>query len=70
MTFGDKIKIALIENHLNQAQLAKLLFVKPGTLNSWVRGRTEPSIADIIHICQILHVSSDWLLGVNDGNKN
>jgi len=47
---------------LNQEAIAKTLGVTPGTYSSWERGRTEPSINDLIKLARYFNIAVDRLL--------
>ena len=49
-----------------QTDLAKKLNVSLSTVKSWERGNSAPSHEFLVAICQLYHVSSDFLLGLND----
>lgn len=57
-------------NKLTQKAMAAELGVTEGCYAHWEQGRNEPSIDCLIHLCQILHVSADELLGLKAGEQN
>lgn len=65
-TFRTRLKELRSEAKLTQKNLS----VKLGTTNSsicdWECGRTEPSIEQIIKLCRLFDVTSDYLLGLSD----
>lgn len=65
---GEKIKEARIENGLSQTQLAKLLQVSNGIISTWENNIYEPKATYIKKLCEVLHISADYLLGLSDDN--
>ncbi len=59
-----RIKELRKENGLTQKQLAKMVGKSETGLASWEQGLSEPSIADIIKLCEIFSVSADYLIGI------
>ena len=63
--FGRRLKAARRAAGLTQLELAlKLKSVTANGYGSWEQGRTEPSIAMIIRLCNELNISADKLLGI------
>ena len=46
----------------SQRQLAKLLCVSPSTVGMYEQGRREPSVCQLLRLCQIFGVTADFLL--------
>ncbi len=61
-----RIKELRKEHGLTQKQLAQMLGKSETGLASWEQGLSEPCVADIIKLCEIFHVSSDYLLGITE----
>ena len=49
-----------------QAALARKLNVTRSSVNAWEMGIAVPSTAILIEIAQLFHVSTDFLLGLQD----
>lgn len=49
-------------NHMDQADLAKLLNVSNKTVSSWECGRTEPRMGMIEAMCKIFHIEKTELI--------
>lgn len=62
--FGQKISDLRKNKNLTQEELAIRLGVTPQALSKWERGQSLPDVALLADICQMLDVSSDYLLGV------
>ncbi|MDA3974614.1 helix-turn-helix transcriptional regulator [Enterococcus thailandicus] len=64
--FGDKLKSLRKTKKMTQATLADKLGVSKWAVTSYEQGKTYPSIEILIKICDVLEVSSDYLLGISD----
>ena len=49
-----------------QTDLAQKLNIAVSTIRSWEQEKSSPSHEMLVHICQLYHVSSDYLLGLSD----
>ncbi|MBQ8434346.1 MAG: helix-turn-helix transcriptional regulator [Clostridia bacterium] len=64
--FSERLREARIQNKLGQAQLAELCNVKQSCVSKWERGITLPDAEMLFTICEVLHESADFLLGLKD----
>ena len=64
--FCERLKSLRIEKKLSQPDLAKLIDVSKGMISFWENGINEPTISNVIKLCQIFEVSADYLLGIED----
>lgn len=67
--FAQRLKELRKEKELTQAELSKKLGYGYTAIANYESGRNEPSLADLITICRILDVSSDYLIGISDVRK-
>lgn len=51
---------------MKQVQVANLLGLSRNAVNSWEMASTYPSIQSLISLSHIFHVSTDYLLGLDD----
>ena len=51
---------------MNQAELAEKCNVKQSCVSKWERGITMPDAEMIVTVCEVLHESADYLLGIKD----
>ena len=63
---ADRIRFLRTRQGLSQADLARLLRITRSSVNAWELGISTPSTATIISLAQIFHVSTDYLLELND----
>lgn len=64
--FCERLKLLRIEKKLSQPELAQLVGVSKGMISFWENGINEPTIANLVKLSQILDVSADYLLGLED----
>lgn len=58
-----------IHPEITQRQIAKEMDVSPSAVNLWEAGKTEPSATDLAKLSARYKVSTDWLLGVDEGKS-
>jgi len=61
MTFSHRLKTALNSSPLNQSDLARVLQVKPQSVQQWLSGKNFPRRPRVKSIAQHLNVSAVWL---------
>ena len=62
----DTIKSLRETAGLSQSALAKRLGVTRSSVNAWEMGLSIPTAQDIVELSQLFHVSTDYLLGLNN----
>ena len=72
MKFNEILKQTRISQGLSQKQLAQKLNISESGYAHWEQGRTEPSTEYLKMLCLILHVSADYLIGLEqeDGSRS
>ena len=63
---ADRIRHLRDKAGMKQVELAKRLGISRSAVNSWEMSLSVPSIANIIEMTQIFHVSADYLLALSD----
>lgn len=66
MSINEKITLLKNEKGLNTLQLSKALGVGNSIMYHLEKGRNLPSAEMIVKICNLFHVSADWLLGLKE----
>ena len=65
-----QLKISLrdlrIAHGLTQIELSKDLQISASTIGMYEQGRREPDLSTLIKIAQYFHVTTDYLLGLED----
>lgn len=67
LTFGEKIKNLREDADLNQTQLGKAVGMTQRKVSYLECGKCEPSIDDIVALCNFFKVSADYLIGIPNG---
>lgn len=65
---ADKIKLLREASHLTQTELAKKLNITRSSVNAWEMGISVPSTTCLIELALLFHVSTDFLLGLDQNN--
>lgn len=52
-----------------QRQLGEKLEVRWTVVSRWEKMDTYPSIPSLVELCQVLRVSADWLIGLQDDRR-
>lgn len=66
---GEKIKKLRISQGLNQTAFAKRLFVTPGAVSQWEKGKTAPDTDRLIAIAKEFSVPLDYFLDDPSGKE-
>lgn len=64
---AERISYLREKNQLTQATLAKKLGISRSAVNAWEMSLSVPSTQKIVELAQLFHVSTDYLLGQNEG---
>jgi transcriptional regulator with XRE-family HTH domain len=67
LDFKDKIRAMREDRDLNQTELGKILGMNQMKISRMETGTAEPSLADLVALCQFYDVSADYLLGLPEG---
>ena len=63
---GERLQMVRKHYRVRQAELANILGVSKFTVQSWEQDKSNPSYETLAKICQMYHVSSNFLLGLTD----
>lgn len=61
--FQSRLREAMRMNMMSGSELAHLLHVNPSNVTHYLDGRSRPSLATFVVLCDVFDVSADWLLG-------
>ena len=64
--FCDNLKQLREQSGIKQAALAHDVGVSRSAINAWEMGVSMLSVANLLTLCEIFHVSADYLLGLDD----
>ena len=63
---GERIKQLREQCGWTQVELSRKLNITRSSVNAWEMGISVPSTVLIIELAKLFHVSTDYLLGVNE----
>lgn len=63
---GQRINELRLAFGWNQVQLAERLSISKQTVSNWENENIQPSIEMLVRIAKVFHVSTDYLLGLDD----
>ena len=63
---ADRIRYLRDKAGMKQIDLAKRLGISRSAVNSWEMSLSLPSVANIVELSKIFHVSTDYLLSATD----
>ncbi len=66
LLFAKRLRELRQEKNLSQVDLGAMLGYGYTAISGYETGRNEPSFADFIRLCEVLDVSSDYILGISD----
>ena len=64
--FKIRLKELRKESNITQKKLSENINVTEDCVHNWERGRSEPSILDLINLSNFFEVSIDYLVGKTD----
>ena len=64
---AEKIKMLREKAGLTQAELARKMNLTRSSINGWEMGLSIPSTNTIVELSKIFHVTTDYLLGLDNG---
>lgn len=67
---AEKIRAQREKRGLKQADIANALGISPQAVSKWERGENAPDIATLRPLARLLGVSTDWLLAVNEDDRD
>lgn len=68
--FGERLKKIRKDRHMTQEELGDKCGACCGTVRSWEKGIQMPNAYYLRGICVALHVSADYLLGIENYKNN
>lgn len=63
---ADRIRFLRDKVGMTQSDLAKRLGISRSAVNSWEMSLSAPSLANIVEMTALFHVSADYLLATTD----
>lgn len=63
---AERIRELREKNDMTQSELAKRLSITRSSVNAWEMAISIPSSKILPELCKVLHITSDYLLGMDD----
>lgn len=60
--FSERLKLAMQQAGVTQAQIAKACGIKPPSVHAWLNSNSEPSGNNLLKLSKALNVSGQWLI--------
>jgi len=66
LNVADRIRFLRDKQGMTQTDLARKLGISRSAVNAWEMSLSAPSLANVVEMAQIFHVSTDFLLSASD----
>lgn len=66
---GERIKHLRENAGISQSELSRRLSTTRASVNAWESGLSAPTAIYLIELAKLFHVSTDYLLGIDDGKQ-
>lgn len=66
---ADRIKMLRTSQNISQSELAKKLGITRSSVNAWEQGFSTPSTGYLVELADLFHVSTDYLLGLQQNTS-
>lgn len=68
--FGDRLRSAIKDSGYSQKEISEILQINQDTITNYVKEKSLPKVDILFKLCNLLKISSDWLIfGVRDCDK-
>lgn len=68
--FGERLKDLRKSNNLSQEELASQFKVQKSSISNWETNKSTPSFELLKEISKYFNVSTDFLLGIDESDKD
>ena len=65
-SFPRRLRMAMATLGMTSADLVRKTTLGSGQISNYLNGHQEPTVSSLLHICEGLGVSADFLLGFSD----
>lgn len=66
---AERLKEQRHKRNLSQKEVANILHVSTSIISNYERGERSPSIENLVTLATLYHCSTDYLLGIENKNK-
>lgn len=64
--FPRRLRMAMVLREMNSMDIVRASTVGCKQISSYLNGHNEPTVSSLLHLCEALDVSADFLLGMTD----
>lgn len=64
--FPRRLRMAMTLRGMNSADIVRRSTMGNGQISNYLNGHQEPTVSSLLHLCQALGVSADFLLGLSE----
>ena len=64
--FPRRLRMAMVLRNMNSMDIVRASSVGCKQISSYLNGHNEPTVSSLLHLCEALDVSADFLLGMTD----
>ena len=69
LNIADRIRYMRDKMGMTQTDLAKRVGVSRNAVNAWEMSTSMPTLSNVVEMARIFHVSTDYLLSIDDSVK-
>ena len=66
MKFQERLIMELQYSKFTQKEIAEKLGISEGNITNWKNGENLPSLEIFYELCNLLEVSADYMLGIDE----
>lgn len=64
--FPRRLRMAMTLRGMNSADIVRRSTMGNGQISNYLNGHQEPTVSSLLHLCEVLEVSPNFLLGLTD----
>ena len=65
-SFPRRLRMAMTLRKMNSMDIVRASTVGCKQISNYLNGHNEPTVSSLLHLCEALDVSADFLLGMTD----
>lgn len=65
-SFPRRLRMAMTLRKMNSMDIVRASTVGCKQISNYLNGHNEPTVSSLLHLCEALDVSADFLLGLSD----
>lgn len=65
-SFPARLCALMEDQNIGTVELARILYITPSAVSGYKSGKRSPDLRTLTRLCEVLHTSSDYLLGLSN----